>query len=569
MDPASGQRTFYPTKWYISAIAQDSQGKWWFAVSGGALGYIEGEVLRVSQSPLFSPVTLVRCLAIDQAGRKWLGTSKGLACFEGNRWKTYTERDGLPGNLVQAIAPDHEGGLWVATRAGLCYYDGKTWKVHTENEALRDKHVYKIAVTPDGYTLFGLFGTSRGVCGFDGETWKVYKDWKEALANCNFERGTNISIAPDIAIGHDGRILLMRYGSVLCYDGKTWRTYSEDDAPLLRCMAIDTQGRLWFGTARDGVRCFDGDTWKTYKEENALPGQWVHAAAVDRDGRKWFGTSWHVCSFDGKSWKTYGRKDVLKYRYHNKRTLFPVTCLASGPDGRVWAVANSRLCSFDGESWKVYPSVRDVLALAIDRHGRIWLGKENGVGLFDGATLTRVPEHGLPATRVRALAFDAEARLWAAFWPRTTEEQEGGGVGRFDGKSWTTYTEEDGLASDRVTSIVCDREGRVWFGTKRSGASRFDGETWKTYASADGLGSNRVHALAVDPENRIWFGCQPEGGSPVELGGVSCFDGKNWRTWNSGGLFVEDTVKCLAVDLDGSIWAGTKSGVSHIVLEKD
>jgi len=68
------------------------------------------------------------------------------------------------------------------------------------------------------------------------------------------------------------------------------------------------------------------------------------------------------------------------------------------------------------------------------------------------------------------------------------------GVSRFDGQTWTTYTEEDGLADNSVYAIAVDADGTLWFGTA-DGVSRFDGQTWTTYTEEDGLASNWVYAI--------------------------------------------------------------------------
>ena len=41
----------------------------------------------------------------------------------------------------------------------------------------------------------------------------------------------------------------------------------------------------------------------------------------------------------------------------------------------------------------------------------------------------------------------------------------GGGVNKFDGTNWTTYTTADGLASNGVSAIIEDHNDNLWFGT--------------------------------------------------------------------------------------------------------
>ena len=89
------------------------------------------------------------------------------------------------------------------------------------------------------------------------------------------------------------------------------------------------------------------------------------------------------------------------------------------------------------------------------------------------------------------------------------EDQEGilwvgafGGIAKFLGRAFTTYTEEDGLASSNVRPIVRDHQGDLWVGSHR-GVNRFDGATWQTFDERDGLSSAYTRALHLDRKGVI------------------------------------------------------------------
>lgn len=48
------------------------------------------------------------------------------------------------------------------------------------------------------------------------------------------------------------------------------------------------------------------------------------------------------------------------------------------------------------------------------------------------------------------------------------------------------YSSKDGLPHTIVNSVVIDKKGIVWTGT-RYGISSYDGFSWKTFTKADGL----------------------------------------------------------------------------------
>ncbi|MGC9357193.1 MAG: two-component regulator propeller domain-containing protein [Anaerolineae bacterium] len=54
------------------------------------------------------------------------------------------------------------------------------------------------------------------------------------------------------------------------------------------------------------------------------------------------------------------------------------------------------------------------------------------------------------------------------------------GVLHFDGETWTTYTEDNGLPNNDVGALAVAPDGTIWAGT-REGISRFDTGSWLFY----------------------------------------------------------------------------------------
>ena len=59
---------------------------------------------------------------------------------------------------------------------------------------------------------------------------------------------------------------------------------------------------------------------------------------------------------------------------------------------------------------------------------------------------------------------------------RTTRPGFGRGVFRYDGANIARFSRQDGLGSDIVQTIMQDRAGVLWFGTRDGGLNRYDGE---------------------------------------------------------------------------------------------
>lgn len=53
------------------------------------------------------------------------------------------------------------------------------------------------------------------------------------------------------------------------------------------------------------------------------------------------------------------------------------------------------------------------------------------------------------------------------------------GVWKYDGKTITNYTKEDGLPSNFIISIHSDRKGNLWVGTIKEGVYQFNGNRFE------------------------------------------------------------------------------------------
>jgi ligand-binding sensor domain-containing protein len=193
-----------------------------------------------------------------------------------------------------------------------------------------------------------------------------------------------------------------------------------------------------------------------------------------------------------------------------------------------------------------------VSKIAIDAEGNKWFGTDGGVSKFDGTTWTTyTTEDGLANNDVYAIAIDAEGNKWFGCYSYVSNVGFIGGVSKFDGTTWTTYTTADGLASNVVSAIAIDAEDNKWFGTE-AGVSRFDGTTWTNYTTEDGLANNNVYAIAIDAVGNKWFGT---------WSGISKFDGTNWTTYTTEDGLVYNYVNAITIDVEGNKWFGSGSDI--------
>lgn len=278
----------------------------------------------------------------------------------------------------------------------------------------------------------------------------------------------------------------------------------------------DSKGNVWIGTYGGGLARFDGvqwevftpyghgsktygSAWTAYSEKNGLGDLWVYDLLFAPDGSMWVAT-WKGASHSRKDgFLTYTMDDGLVDKW--------VYTVEREPSGVLWFGTEGGINRFDGKTWQG------------------WTHKD-GLGASVRQTLKRPKkdepydddeDHHLRSGRenqetnpnyVISSAIDAKGDKWFGTW--------GGGLSRFDGKTFKNYTTEDGLPGNIINALEMDSKGILWIGTNK-GVSRFDGKTFKTFTQMDGLLGDYVFAITIDPDGHKWFGT---------FGGVSRYTGE-------------------------------------------
>jgi ligand-binding sensor domain-containing protein len=68
------------------------------------------------------------------------------------------------------------------------------------------------------------------------------------------------------------------------------------------------------------------------------------------------------------------------------------------------------------------------------------------------------------------------------------------------------YSVEEGLPQSSVYCIIEDTRGFIWIGTAGGGLTRFDGNRFETFTKANGLSDNVIRTLFEDSRGTIWIG---------------------------------------------------------------
>lgn len=588
----------------------------------------------------------------DRLGNIWFTAAGGLTMYNGKVFRTFTTDEGLGDNACRALVEDDHGNIWIGTLGGglsrvrrheLGEYDVRTY---TTADGLPHNAVLSVAKAPDGAVWIG---TKNGVARLDVDTLGVVRDVKASLPGTTFDRillrrdGTALfgdthgvlhwsggvlsgsqRIFPENAAGinglaedSQGRIWISAFrGGVKRLRWNNGR-FSEEAIPTLPALqspvydlSIDVRDRVWISTFGQGLSGLDGPSVRRYDQSNGLPEASVVTAFVDREDNLWISTAnsglckwvnspflffdratglsgnfvldvlqdrtgkyWFTCyeagavRYDGRLFQSVADRDGLSARN--------VYALMEDSRGRVWVstMGNGVYVNENGRFkpfFKGHTLLTDVLVMFEDRAKNIWFGTDAfGVVRYSpqGQWTQFGTDQGLAGQRVFSIMQDRRGRIWFGCG-QPTRMKEAGGVSYWDPERdlknlnpFITYSATRDFPSNLVNVVYQDRQGMIWAGTRHHGLLQFDGASWTAFTKKDGLVSNTVMALQEDSLGRLWIGTTK---------GVNLWDGRHMATFTTRHGLINDEVYENAIwcDRRGDIWLGTAGGVCQVQVRK-
>ena len=339
-----------------------------------------------------------------------------------------------------------------APREGKVKVDSKQKFTHYHVGDMNVKAIYA-----DGRTMW--IGTSGGgVIRYDtsNDSFKVIDNTNGLLSSGAFYVG---KIKGHIAVGTYGGGL-----SLLQADGVTWKNYNIPQGvgdPFVYGAIEAKNGDIWIATWSGANRVRGGDLdnpdkWDFFTVENThggLPNDWVYGLAEGKNGDIWFATEGGVARFAKGKWSHWNHETGIGAPYEKVKSAI----------------------TFKNDPGRFS-----------EHHAQ--QKKDMGLG---GVDISYNPNY------IIALTVGNDGQVWAGTW--------GGGLSRYDGKHWNTYTTAEGLPANHVFMLHKDPDGHIWIGTNNGLALWQDGK-FKVLTRADGLLADNVFAMETTPGGGKWIG---------------------------------------------------------------
>lgn len=435
----------------LAAVCEDPGGAVWLYLANGQLWRYQDGATNLFTVGLNQP-TDYRGLILEPGGSLWLGTDREMVLID---WKSAQNTSTLPvlktvptGGNLDLLVPGRTEGYWRLDNRLI-----QKWK------SPEDRPYLDFSYYPWGLYAGRLKVTLLGTACEDREGNLIVGTLGSGLFWFNPD-GSYIQISTAQGLSND----------------------------YVYALHVDRDGDLWVGTDGGGLNRLKRPVFDVLEESRGLV---VQAVAPDASGGLWIGYTGHPLSYWSKGEQRQAPSPVRTVFVDRQQRVWAGTWGAG-----LWQVQNNRLRNVPGFD----PSLANVSAIYQDRKGRLWIGAQSGLAVWDEQSWKGYSTRdGLTANTVQALADDPDGNVWIG--------TEGGGLNRWRDGQFTAFRKSlDGLPSDNVSSLFVDQQGVLWVGTEGGGLARLHQGRWTRYTRNDGLISNSIGYIIDDGLGYLWLG---------------------------------------------------------------
>jgi len=367
------------------------------------------------------------------------------------------------------------------------------------------------------------------------------------------------------------------------YDGYEFREYKHDaldtttiSGNFIQSIIEIPNGNIWVGTKDNGITIWERKTNSFYTLFDVLPEK-MHLSESDILGMVvdknlvWVVTPNYLVKID------IDFKEAVEYSHYNnffksgRYNSYPVVMRE---DKEIWMGCKDGLLIFDikKESFSRFQTNGiflndDISTLQFADDSTVFVGCDSGLKKID-LTTNELSYIWAEDSDVGYVSINNIVQKGSELWLGTKRGVE---LYEYPFTSHYVYNKNKkgwGLLQDmQITSLLFDRSGILWVGTKNSGLLKVILEEPKFHSISSNsnvpfvLGTYNFTAVVVDKEGVLWLGTDDDGLYRIDKERETV---RHYNVNKNLEYGFEDKVSCILEGKDGYVWLGTPYGIFKI-----
>lgn len=496
------------------------------------------------------PSSEITCLMQDSKGFLWVGTSTGLSCFDGNKFKNFLKADNYFTGKIYNIKEDAARKiLWIACNAGLCYLKNEKLTIIKTKE--KDVTAYDIYLDKNGEMWVA---TDNGPAFFPS---KVIDDFLSdsiitlasfVLPQWKHYENTSGKIYK-ITAGLAGSFYFAGKKSLFFYNERNLKriwasTYKKNDTDEIVGVVCGKKDSAFFATTRGGLYGIIENKISKLASDN-----YIAAALVENKGQLYYLTTAGIYKF------------YPSIKYLEKRSTVPesinlwLSCLLVDNENNYWIGMHDKLLyqkprifySYKNETDNITPEIYSVLQL---QNNQLLFGADQGkVYSKDGLVLKNylpAQKHAISLAEIKAMYEDSRGWLWMGL--------EYQGISVLKNKKLIHFTQADGLSNNSNYFFYEDANKNIYTGGDGGFSKiRYDPVADKFFFKnfffkVRGKNTETFKDCISGPDGSLWF---------IGKTGIFHFEEDKLKAYPLNGSNSPDATD-IKSDKQGNVWIATK-----------
>ncbi len=324
-------------------------------------------------------------------------------------------------------------------------------------------------------------------------------------AQCSVPELLNANSVEGLDVGRQGIVWVSTYenGGLNYLDRSgSWRSLRPTNVPRVPAtspfLIEDRSNTVWCGSKGEGLASLDSTRKHSvfYTRALGLPSDSISALALDAADRLWVGTANGLARYDTTGWATW--------LANSAPGTDSIRDIVEDGQQRLWISSSRGLYSLDPtRTTLTRMTIGDPLAdslisiLVAGRNGRVLAGTRKGISVLDQGVWTSPAGGWAPGdSDVTSLMEDRQGRIWFGTYL---------GITRYNGNGWDHFPTSV-LDNTPIKALLEDRSGGIWAVRQTNGVVRYNGESWRGLSqSGDGLMSSQITGVVEDTQGHLWF----------------------------------------------------------------